>query len=176
MKGVLILVACAAILLGATVNRPVLMAVEQSINKRIEKLFPGEAFLLLGRAQGVYLDGYGAVFTANVNLAEGPGINPFRAEIKKSESEELRKRKLERLPVLRDAMRETMVNSAGMLDTVPADEQVVFSVSLFSAAHEDTTGLPSQIVMQASRRALVGFQTNPRDKATIAAAIKTREY
>jgi hypothetical protein len=90
---------------------------------------------------------------------------------------DLRQRKLDRLPKLRDMMREALVVSAGMLDAVPANEQVVISVSLPRYNWEDSTGLPSQIVMQANRVSLVNLQVNPaKDAATFQAAIRTREY
>jgi hypothetical protein len=74
-------------------------------------------------------------------------------------------------------MRESLVVSAGMLDTVPANEQVVISVSLPRYHWEDTTGLPAQIVMQASRNALVNLQVNPpTDQAVYLKTIRTREY
>jgi hypothetical protein len=147
-----------------------------SINKRVEAMFPGEQYLLLGHTQGLYLDGVGCVFTTRINLAEGPGQNPFRPQLPESARAALHKKKMERLPVLRTAMREMLVGAAVMLDPVPQSEKLVLSISLLHMPHEDVTGLPVQIVMQAERRTLIGFLMPNSDKAALERAIQVREY
>lgn len=163
-------------LFGATVNRGLVAAVEVSMNKRVEALFPGEQYLLLGHTHGVYLDGYGCVFTTRINLAEGPGLSPFRPQLPESERAALHKKKMDRLPALRVAMREMLVSAAGVMDPVPPTEKLVLSVSLLNMPHEDVTGLPTQIVMQAERRTLLGFLTSKADKNALESAIQIREY
>lgn len=176
MKRVALLTVLACALFAAPVNRGLISTVEVAMNKRVEALFPGEQFLLLGHTHGVYLDGYGCVFTTRINLAEGPGLNPFRQQLPESERAKLHKKKLERLPVLRTAMREMLVSAAAVMDPVPVSENLVLSVSLLHLPHEDTAGLPSQIVMQAQRRALLGFAVNKGDKASLESSIQVREY
>lgn len=172
----LALVGCVALLLSAAVTRPMLKAVEGSFNARLETLFPGELFAVLDTPQGVYVEGFGVVFTARVNLVEAPGLGPFRPALKSSELATIRDRKVQRLPVLRDSMRAAMVAAAGILDTVPGDEQVVYGVNLFHHPYEDSKGLPAQIVMSASRKQLLTFQTQNKDKAALVAAITVREF
>lgn len=177
MRRVGLLLALCAVLQAATaVSRGTILAVENSFNKRLERLVPGEPYLVLGQPQGVYLEHYGVVFTASVNLVEGPNLSPFRQDIKPTEVAALRQRKLDRLPHLRDAMREMLVDSAAMLDTVPANEQIVLAISLPRYHWENVTGIPGQIVMQGTRSALVQLQVNPSNsEQAIAAAIHTRE-
>ena len=168
--------ALCTLLHAAFVTRTTITAVEDSLNRRLKSLVPGEPYLVLGEAHGVYLDSYGAVFTASVNLVEGPNVSPFRQAISAKERADLRQRKLDRLVKLRGVMREALVVSAGMLDTVPISEQIVVSVTLPRYHWEDTVGLPSQVVMQASRLALVNLQVNPpKDEAAFVSAIRTRE-
>jgi len=162
----------AAALFAAPVNRAIIGNVEASMNKRIQSLWPGEAYLLLGHAHGVYLDGYGCVFTARVNLAEGPGISPFRQQISEADKAALRKRKLERLPVLKTAMQEMMISAAGAMDPLPAKEKIVLSVQLFHMPDEHTKDLPAQIVMEAPREALQAGLTGQKLKAMAAIAVK----
>ncbi|MFN9456563.1 MAG: hypothetical protein ACK6D7_04150 [Acidobacteriota bacterium] len=177
MKSLLWLLALGALLPAANVTRPALTAVEDSVNRRLKSLVPGEPYLLLGETHGVYLENYGAVFTASVNLVEGPNVTPFRPAISPRDRAELRQRKLDRLPKLREIMRESLVASAAMLDTVPANEQMVLSVALPRYHWEDTSGLPAQIVMQATRGALVNLQVNPSaDPAAAAQTFRIREY
>ena len=162
----------AATLFAAPVNRAIIGNVETSINKRIESLWPGEPYLLLGQAHGVYLEGYGWVFTARVNLAEGPGISPFRPQITDADKAALRKRKLERLPKLKTAMQEMMIAAAGAMDPLPANEKIVLSMLLFHLPYENTKDLPSQIVMEAPREALQAGLTGQKLKAMAAIAVK----
>ncbi len=168
--------ALCTLLHAASVSRGTITAVEDSLNRRLKSLVPGEPYLVLGEAHGVYLDSYGAVFTASVNLVEGPNVSPFRQAISAKERADLRQRKLDRLVKLRGVMREALVVSAGMLDTVPVSEQIVVSVTLPRYHWEDTAGLPSQVVMQASRLALVNLQVNPpKDESAFVSVIRTRE-
>ena len=156
-------------------GRAAVAAMEKSIDRRLETVVESP-FLLLGMTRGVYLEGYGAVFTAEVNLASGPTISPFRPNVTKDDVVKLRLKKLGRLPALKSAMREALVAAASSLDTVPAEERLVVGVSLFCFSWEDSSGLPSQIVMQAPRRTLLDFQTNRRDRSTLEAAVQVQEF
>lgn len=167
MKRVLGLAFLACTLFAAPVNRGLVQAVERSIDKAFERLYPGEPYLLLSYTQGVYLEGMGCVYTARLNLAEGPGVNPFRRELPTEVREALRQKKLDRLPGLRIAMKEMMKNAAMTMDPLPSNERIVLAVSLFHTKDEDTAGLPTQILMQATKSALVAGQ---------AGAIQTQEF
>ena len=176
MRRTFLLAVLACALFAAPVNRGLIAAVEVAMNKRVEALFPGEQYLLLGHTHGVYLDGVGCVFTTRINLAEGPGLSPFRQQLPESERAALRKKKLERLPVLKTAMREMLVSAAIVMDPVPQAERMILSISLLNYPHEDVSGLPTQIVMQADRRTLLGFLVPKSDKGALEAAIQVREY
>jgi len=176
MRRVLLLTLLACTLFAAPVNRSLIGAVEIAMNKRVEAMFPGEQFLLLGHTHGVYLEGYGCVFTTRINLAEGPAPGPFMQQVPPAQKLALNKKKVERLPVLRTAMRDMLVSAAIVMDPVPPTERMVLSVSLLNMPHENVTGLPSQIVMQADRATLLSFLTAKSDKSALEAAIQVREY
>jgi hypothetical protein len=65
-------------------------------------------------------------------------------------------------------MRAALISAATDLRSVPPNENIVFAVTLFSYFWEDTNGLPTQIVMQATRQQLVTRQA--------ADAIKAQEF
>ena len=148
-----------------TVDRNLLGNLERGCNKRIETLFD-DPYMLLGLTRGLYLEGYGVVLSAEVNLAITPGATPFRMAMTDDEKAALRKKKLDRLPGLKQAMRDVLVASAKSLEPMVASEQVVVAITLLNRSFEQTQGLPSQIVMQASKQSLL----------TGVAAIKVREY
>jgi len=150
----------------ALVDRAVLAGVERSVNKRLETLFD-DPYLLLGLTRGVYLENYGTVLTAELTLHNAPPISPFRPTVSDAEKQAIRKKKIDRLPVLRQVMRDMLVSSARQLDRMPVNEQVVLGVTLLNRSFEDVTGLPAQIVMQGDRKTLAAGQT---------AGIKVREF
>ena len=112
---------------------------------------------MLGSTRGVYLDGYGVVFTAELSLVISPTLNPFRQTITKEMATQVHQRKIDRLPALRKAMREMVRTAATTLVQIPDNQLVVVAVRLAYLNWEDTTGLPAQILMRVDRRsALAG--------------------
>ncbi len=68
---------------GPRVGLTAVRAMEQSFDKSVVTASPESPFDLLGTTRGVYLDGYGAVFTAEVNLMVTTNITPFLQKIPK---------------------------------------------------------------------------------------------
>src|SRR5579871_1729890 len=122
------------------VTRAALSGVEKACDGRLA--YSADAFDLLGPTRGVYLEGYGAVFSTELNLIVSPNLSPFHQSFSKIETTRIHDRKVERLAVLKQKMREIMIASASSLETMPASEQVVFAVTLFHYSWEDYSGLP----------------------------------
>jgi hypothetical protein len=125
---------------------------------------PSDPIDLLGTTRGLYLDGYGAVFTTELSLIITPTVNPFHQEITKEESARVHQRKLARLPVLRQIMAEMMKNSAVTLIQIPDNQQIVLAVRLLYLPWEDTTGLPAQVLMSATRRGVINGEVKSEDQ------------
>lgn len=113
---------------------------------------PGEA---LGRTRGVYLEGYGAVFSAEVDPNPFAAINPFRPKYTPAEVEKLRIQKQTRIEVLQKRMVESMVVIAQNLEGVPANERIALAVTIPYYPWEKSTGMPRQILIQAPKSALL---------------------
>ena len=128
MRQFLIAVAAVGICLAAPskVSRAQLKVLEASFDKRISHANIDDPYDLLGSTRAVYIDGFGVVFSNEVNLVIGPAITPFRPKLNADEVEKLRHRKFARLPQLRQLIRDFMVTSATQLKSMPAEEQVVF--------------------------------------------------
>lgn len=177
---VAVLAALGVSLAGAdrpAVTRGAIAAVEKNIDRKLERdVLDNNQYLLLGMTRGVYLSGYGAVFTAEASLSSGASPSPFRSLPPKAEIDEVHQRKLARYPVLKKAMREMLVSAAASLDTVPAEEKVVLGVALFFYSWEETSGLPRQVVMLADRKTLVDMQTQRRSPAELESSITVREF
>jgi len=119
---------------------------------------------LLGTTRGLYLDGYGAVFTTELSLIVTPNTSPFRLQITKEEAMRVHQRKLARLPVLKQVMAEMMRNSAATLVQIPDGQQIVLAVRLLYLPYEDTTGLPAQVMMSATRRGVINGDVKTEDQ------------
>ena len=112
MKLKAILAGCAAVALGAVIvgrlhwNSPFQARGADCGRKKLRSAITtlaDDPYLLIGDTRGVYLEGYGAVFTTEVNLANGPSLSPFRPSITKDDIARIRAKKLERFPILRPA-------------------------------------------------------------------------
>ena len=174
MKVILLLAAAAALSAAqAPVTRGALVPVEQRFDDSLKRLNLDDPFFLIGPTRAVYLEGYGLLLTAEVNLANLPGISPFHPNITKEDIARVHATKLQRLPKLKDLMRDMLVNCASTLDKVPANERVAIAVSLPSKPAEDTTGLPAQILMLAPRKDLLAARGNV---SALASSIQVKEY
>jgi hypothetical protein len=156
----------------ALITRAMLIPVEKRIDQRLESLFD-EPFLILGMTRGLYLEKFGAVFSAELQLVSTPGTGTFGFT---SPTKEMiaatRAKKLQRLPQLKEAMKGQLVSAATMLEKLPPEENIVIGISIFRRSWEDSTGLPSQVVYRAPRKDLLAART----AAALDAVIQVREF
>jgi hypothetical protein len=141
-----------------TPSQRVLRAALDTLGKKFDSSLQeigGDDVQLLGGTRGIYLDGYGAVFTTEISLAYPPARTPFHPTATPLEIKNLHERKVKHLPLVRQAMRDMMMDSAKSLTFVPMNDQIVVSVRLLYLPYEDTAGLPSEIVMKADRKSAI---------------------
>jgi hypothetical protein len=140
---------------GAKVNRAMIEAMEQSMDRKLTGIWPQDPVEVVAVSQGTYIRGYGAVFLGELNVAPATPVTPFHPTVNAGEVVRTHEKKLQRMAALRTAMRSMLVDSARSLDSVPPDEQVAVGLSLFYWTWENREGLPAQIVMHAPRKALL---------------------
>ena len=132
---------CAAAATTTRVSRNVLKAVEVSLDERIKGLWPVNPFSLIGNnTRGLYLDGYGAVFTVDVSpvLSLTSLMHP---SVTKEEVVKAHKERIERIAQLKHP--------------VPADDQITMVVYLAYHQWEDISGTPAQLTFQGKKKALL---------------------
>jgi hypothetical protein len=156
------------------ISRELLATVEQNVDRGIRGLDVNDPYDLLGFTRGVYLPGYGVIFTAEVNLVITP-ITPFHQTPVGAQLVKLQQKKVQRLGVIREFMRDALAATAVGLDPVPSNEQIVFGLTLFYRGFELREGLPSQIIMQAPKQTLLDYKANRIGKAQLDAAIQVQE-
>lgn len=131
--------------------------IERAFDDKLRGLGEPNTVDLLGATRGLYLDDYGAIFTAEIGLVSPPAIYPFHPTITPAEKLQLHRTKVQRLPKLRDLVKDMARSIAAGLPTLPDTQQIVVAVRLDYRNWEDTTGLPGMIMVKADRRsALAG--------------------
>lgn len=154
------------------IDRTSFTKVSNSVDDRFRTLWPDYPAELVGVTHTVYIRGYGAVVTGEVNLAPSSGITPFHQTITKQDKERAHQKKIERMPELKTAMQALLVKTAAELHDVPDNEEVAIAVSLFYWLWEDRSGLPDQVVMHAPKKALVAAA---KDKS-LGSVVRVDEY
>jgi hypothetical protein len=154
------------------VSRAMIKGMEEGLDNRLQRLWSNDPdpVQVIGLTQGVYINGYGAVFMTELNLAPAPGITPFHPKVTADEVKRIHDRKLARISELKNVMTDMLLGTAKSLDAMPPAEQVTLGVSLFYWNWENSTGLPSQIVMHAPRGVLL------EGKPAASAKLITEEY
>jgi hypothetical protein len=159
MKKLLSLLFAAAFAISAAdaprLNRLLITSAERSLDQRIQRMWSDNPTAVIGASRGVYLPGYGIVFSAEVNLvtANVSLMNPTMSEADKVA---YRKKKLERIPQLRTAMKDILVGLAASLDPVPVTDKV--SIAFVLPQFNWETGVPLQMVVEGVRSQLLAAQ------------------
>ena len=155
------------------VNAALVADMAQKLDMQVSRMVPEDPVMPVGLTQGAYIPGFGVVFMGSVNLAPMAGITPFHQTISKDEIARVHHKKVERLSKLRELMLDALVNFATTMDPVPAEERIAIAMTLFYFTGEDTGGLPSQVVMRATRKVLVDGRAN---KALLASVVQVDEF
>jgi hypothetical protein len=140
-----------------TVSHPVGAApsafrrVESDFDSNLKLADPKSPLNVLGLTRGLYLPGFGVVFTTEVELAMN-NFNPmFNQHVGAEAKTSLHENKVRHVELLRQQMGAMVANVAKNLTFLGPTDQVVVAVRLYYASWEDKTGLPDQIVMRADK-------------------------
>jgi hypothetical protein len=136
------------------VSGNVLKIVETSLDDRIKSFWPDNPFSIIRLTRGLYLDGYGAVFTVDVSpvLSTTSMMHPT---VTKEEVVKAHKVRIERVAQLKQAMPQAVADAAASLDPVPADDQITIVVYLTCHSWEDVSGTPAQMTFRGKKKALL---------------------
>jgi hypothetical protein len=136
---------------GAPVGRSVIRSAEKLLEARLRPLWPDTPSAIIGGVRGVYLDGYGAVFTAEMNTAS-ENLTPIISALTPAAKDSLHRLKIQRMPQLKTALEQSLAEVGATLDTVPQDEQIVLQVVLDRYEWEAPGGYPAELLLQTTRR------------------------
>lgn len=158
----LLFVAASAISAAQTprVNRTLLTQIERDLDQRIFRIWNDNPMAVTGLSRGVYLPGFGIVFSVEMNMVTAPGGGLMGMPLTDADKVALQKKKVERLPQLKAAMKEILVAVAEKLDPVPANEQVVIAMILPRYTWEEASGVPIQLTAQGVKSELLAMRNN----------------
>jgi len=138
---------------------------ERSFNNRLETMADvNEPAELMGDTRGVQLEDYGVVFTTEVSLVITPGLMPGRPKIPPEMAARVKVQRVARLPLLKAAMMTMMSSMAAAFTQIPPSQQLVLVVRLYYGAWEDTTGMPAQVIMRATREAVAAAKIETEER------------
>ena len=142
------------------VARNTIVIAEKNLDNRFTRLWPDNQFAVLGLTRGVYLEGYGVVFTTEVNLVTAPVLGIVPIAVTKDGIAQHKKMKRERIPELKRALQQALVEMAASkeMSALAPDEQIVLVAFLSHYPWEDLDGLPAEIMMQGSKKKLMEAQ------------------
>lgn len=152
MKAILIGISFTIALLAAPmVKRELLTGLEKGF---VQGLTAGQ-MRILGYPSAIYIDGYGVVFTSDVNLSYSPIADPFQQTFTPEMTARTKAKELLQIPILRNEMRQLLLRSSVTLDTLSPNEQIVIGVKISFQSWQDKSGFPQQIVMQGQKSKLM---------------------
>ncbi len=177
----LLLIAAATLCFAATesrVSRASILAVEGSVDQAL-RAPSADPYELLGETRGTYLEGYGALFTFEVDLVSSGGfltVGPFGSPMTPEQLAKLRDRKLKKLPELKETMRSLMANASSTLEGLPANERIAMEAILLNSPGEKSSrDIPRRIFMSAEKQKLLDAKANHATPAELAALVEEQE-
>ena len=156
------------------VKMPALESFEKRFEGKLGQVPPPFPFEVMFPAPAVYVPSSGVVLSSIVCLSYIDPPSPFRGPYTDKEKAEFHERKLKRVPVLEQSMREVMAETAAAadMDPVPPNEKIAIGVTLFYYTWEDSSGLPRQIVMSAEKQKLLQARRDKLDLASVIQELK----
>jgi hypothetical protein len=164
----------------AAVESPVslksLREVEASINDKFRSGLT-DPYDVLGTARGTYLEGYGAMFSVEMNLVLVSPLNlsPFKPAIAEAEIVAMHERKAKKVEALKAEMRGLMVGASKTLTGLPPNERIVLEAFLFNYKWENSRDLPKRIVLTASKQQLLEAAAKKVSGADLAKLFEEQE-
>ena len=150
---------------------------ERAVSTSLQQVFGNRPFAVLQEPKSVYLAGFGVMVHAEVNLYPMRFVfpfapNPYSEKELKTEREQKRKR----LKQLQSRLRELLLAESAELTQLGAEENLAVVIHLFNS--RPYPEIPSQVVLQAQRKALLELQDQGHkpEPAELARVISLRQF
>jgi hypothetical protein len=171
--GIVLLAFVTTLPAATAVNRSSLRDLERAADTSFETLLKEDPLSVLGATRAVYLDGYGVVFSTEVDLSPSAAPNPFRPAFGKEDIARLKEKKRLRVNFVKASMQGILFSFAASLSDLPLKENVALAVTIWYYRWEDLKGMPKQILMVAPRQMLLDAKAGNKDAL---ATLKVQEF
>ena len=115
-----------------------------------------DPFAVLEKPKGAYLDGFGAVFSFEIDIATVKRPNLFSQA--RSTPEEERKIFNERLPKLRELMQKTLAEHGDSMSSIGPEEQVAVVAQLFNSGFLSRPVELKTIIVRTTKKNILDFK------------------
>lgn len=149
-------------------SRAMLADFERQFSVKILAPVKDSAFTFVDPPSAYYLENFGVTMSSKISLV--PGYGPTMFGMMSPEQIQTHHRKvLERLPVLRERMKLTLFDGASHFEGLDDNDRLAVAVTVYHFLWEETTEIPSLIVIQGTKKALLEARTKTveqgRDRA-----------
>lgn len=158
-------------------NNAVLKRQMQEVERALLRMFEVQSLIILQEPKSAYLPGFGIVVHAEVNLYPMRNIMPFAPQpYSEQELKTEREQKLLRLRTMQKQLQELLLAQSRLLTQVNGEENLALVIHLYNP--RSYPGIPSQVVVQARRQALLSLQEQARKPGPdeLAKVILVREF
>jgi hypothetical protein len=136
-------------------------ALEKQFSERALALWGDDRYMFFLQPQAYFVDHFGIVLTADLNVAPGPiALLAFRGPITKQEIATHKRVVLQRMPKFRQFLKSELIDAAGMFPDEPETDRLSIAVTIYHFTWEDTADIPTQIVAQGVKKDLLAAKTN----------------
>jgi hypothetical protein len=177
----LLLIAAATLCFAASeprVSRASILAVEGGVDQAM-RTASADPYDLLGGTRGTYLEGYGTLFTFEVDLVNMGSlltVGPFGKPLTTEQNAQLQDRKLKKLPALKETMRSLITNASSTLEGLPPHERIAMEAILLNGPGEKgSKEIPRRIFMSAERQKLLDAKANHATAAELSALVEEQD-
>jgi len=152
-----------AVTVAAThIPQGMLANLEKNFDLRLVAMDANDPLDVWGSTRGLYVEGFGAVFTTELSLIVTPGIYGLLPKIPDDLKIKVHQRKLAHVQQLQDLMKDLMKVSALTLIPLPDDQKITYAVRVRYLPWEDATGLPVQIEMTADKKSAISLDVKTK--------------
>ncbi len=115
MKSFLLGISFAIALLAAPMVKRELLG---GLEKGFAQSLTASQMRILGYPSAIYIDGYGVVYTSEVNLSFSPMVDPFQQTIPPQTKAKTQAAEQLQIPILRNEMRQLLLNASPPLRSI----------------------------------------------------------
>lgn len=132
-----------------------IQVLEGILNTILQQSFT-EPFAVLEKPKGVYLDGFGAVFSFEIDIATVKQVTLFSQT--RATPDEEKKVFAQRLPKLKEAMEKTLADHGDSLSAMGPEEQIALAAHLFNPGVLGSPLTLKTVIVRTARKNIVEYK------------------